>query len=91
MEVQDYLIILFSFLFNFIILKDQVAGECVLEKPDRTNPGLQPHSSGSEPSLSRQRRQKKREHPEYSGERTQVSGDLFEVSHCAVAWEIDFI
>ncbi|XP_049496630.1 serine/threonine-protein kinase Nek4 isoform X6 [Panthera uncia] len=57
---------------------DQVAGECVLEKPDRTNPGLQPHSSGSEPSLSRQRRQKKREHPEHSGERTQVSGDLFE-------------
>ncbi|XP_047701678.1 serine/threonine-protein kinase Nek4 isoform X3 [Prionailurus viverrinus] len=58
--------------------QDQVAGECVLEKPDRTNPGLQPHSSGSEPSLSRQRRQKKREHPEHSGERTQVSGDLFE-------------
>nr|XP_060487255.1 serine/threonine-protein kinase Nek4 isoform X5 [Panthera onca] len=57
---------------------DQVAGERVLEKPDRTNPGLQPHSSGSEPSLSRQRRQKKREHPEHSGERTQVSGDLFE-------------
>nr|XP_060487250.1 serine/threonine-protein kinase Nek4 isoform X2 [Panthera onca] len=58
--------------------QDQVAGERVLEKPDRTNPGLQPHSSGSEPSLSRQRRQKKREHPEHSGERTQVSGDLFE-------------
>ncbi|GAB5568149.1 serine/threonine-protein kinase Nek4 isoform X5 [Prionailurus iriomotensis] len=58
--------------------QDQVAGECVLEKPGRTNPGLQPHSSRSEPSLSRQRRQKKREHPEHSGERTQVSGDLFE-------------
>ncbi|XP_029773468.1 serine/threonine-protein kinase Nek4 isoform X2 [Suricata suricatta] len=51
--------------------QDQVAGECVLEKPDRTSPGLQPHSSGSEPSLSRQRRQKKREQPEHSGERTQ--------------------
>ncbi|XP_029773469.1 serine/threonine-protein kinase Nek4 isoform X3 [Suricata suricatta] len=57
--------------------QDQVAGECVLEKPDRTSPGLQPHSSGSEPSLSRQRRQKKREQPEHSGERTQVSRDLF--------------
>ncbi|XP_039099609.1 serine/threonine-protein kinase Nek4 isoform X8 [Hyaena hyaena] len=51
--------------------QDQVTGECVLGKPDRTNPGLQPHTSGSEPSLSRQRRQKKREQPGHSGERTQ--------------------
>ncbi|XP_039099606.1 serine/threonine-protein kinase Nek4 isoform X5 [Hyaena hyaena] len=57
--------------------QDQVTGECVLGKPDRTNPGLQPHTSGSEPSLSRQRRQKKREQPGHSGERTQVSRDLF--------------
>ncbi|XP_030895659.1 serine/threonine-protein kinase Nek4 isoform X2 [Leptonychotes weddellii] len=51
--------------------QDQVAGECVIEKPDRTHPGLQPQSSGSEPSLSRQRRQKKRELPEHSGEERQ--------------------
>ncbi|XP_077605772.1 serine/threonine-protein kinase Nek4 isoform X5 [Crocuta crocuta] len=57
--------------------QDQVTGECVLGKPDRTNPGLQPHTSGSEPSLSRQRRQKKREQPGHTGERTQVSRDLF--------------
>ncbi|XP_064451335.1 serine/threonine-protein kinase Nek4 isoform X3 [Mirounga angustirostris] len=51
--------------------QDQVAGECVIEKPDRTHPGLQPQSSGSEPSLSQQRRQKKRELPEHSGEERQ--------------------
>ncbi|XP_030883589.1 LOW QUALITY PROTEIN: serine/threonine-protein kinase Nek4-like [Leptonychotes weddellii] len=51
--------------------QDQVAGECVIEKPDRTHPGLQPQSSGSEPSLSRQRQQKKRELPEHSGEERQ--------------------
>ncbi|XP_039099608.1 serine/threonine-protein kinase Nek4 isoform X7 [Hyaena hyaena] len=65
--------------------QDQVTGECVLGKPDRTNPGLQPHTSGSEPSLSRQRRQKKREQPGHSGERTQVSRDLFgerKLIHC---------
>ncbi|XP_077605796.1 serine/threonine-protein kinase Nek4 isoform X8 [Crocuta crocuta] len=65
--------------------QDQVTGECVLGKPDRTNPGLQPHTSGSEPSLSRQRRQKKREQPGHTGERTQVSRDLFgerKLIHC---------
>ncbi|KAM8758708.1 serine/threonine-protein kinase Nek4 isoform 3-T3 [Rhynchonycteris naso] len=51
--------------------QDQVAGECILEKQDRIHPGLQPHSSGSEPSLSRQRRQKKREQTENSGENRQ--------------------
>ncbi|XP_048082555.1 serine/threonine-protein kinase Nek4 isoform X2 [Ursus arctos] len=51
--------------------QDQVAGECVTEKPDRTHPGLQPQSSGSEPSLSRQRRQNKREQPEHGGEERQ--------------------
>ncbi|XP_041619455.1 serine/threonine-protein kinase Nek4 isoform X11 [Vulpes vulpes] len=50
---------------------DQVANECVTEKPDRTVSGLQPHSFGSEPSLSRQRRQKKREQPKHSGEERQ--------------------
>ncbi|XP_027438211.1 serine/threonine-protein kinase Nek4 isoform X8 [Zalophus californianus] len=50
---------------------DQVAGECVMEKPDRTHPGLQSQSSGSESFLSRQRRQKKRELPEHSGEERQ--------------------
>ncbi|XP_027438206.1 serine/threonine-protein kinase Nek4 isoform X4 [Zalophus californianus] len=51
--------------------QDQVAGECVMEKPDRTHPGLQSQSSGSESFLSRQRRQKKRELPEHSGEERQ--------------------
>ncbi|XP_045385971.1 serine/threonine-protein kinase Nek4 isoform X8 [Lemur catta] len=45
---------------------DQVAGECIKEKQGRIHSGLQPHSSGSEPSLSRQRRQKKREQTEHS-------------------------
>ncbi|XP_054451029.1 serine/threonine-protein kinase Nek4 isoform X1 [Pteronotus mesoamericanus] len=51
--------------------QDQVAGECVTENQDKIHPGLQPHSSGSEPSLSRQRRQKKREQTEHSGEKRQ--------------------
>uniref|UniRef100_A0A8C3WZY2 Serine/threonine-protein kinase Nek4 n=1 Tax=Catagonus wagneri TaxID=51154 RepID=A0A8C3WZY2_9CETA len=50
---------------------DQVAGGFVIEKQDRIDPSLQPHSSGSEPSLSRQRRQKKREQTEHSGENRQ--------------------
>ncbi|XP_036286815.1 serine/threonine-protein kinase Nek4 isoform X6 [Pipistrellus kuhlii] len=50
---------------------DQVAGEWSIEEQDRIHPGLQPHSSGSEPSLSRQRRQKKREQIEHSGEKRQ--------------------
>ncbi|XP_037386411.1 serine/threonine-protein kinase Nek4 isoform X3 [Talpa occidentalis] len=54
--------------------KDQAqdAGECIIEKQDRIHPGLQPHSSGSEPSLSRQRRQKKREQTEHNGEKRQL-------------------
>nr|KAF6420866.1 NIMA related kinase 4 [Molossus molossus] len=51
---------------------DQIAGE----KQDRIHPGLQPHSSGSEPSLSRQRRQKKREQTEHSGEKRQFQEAL---------------
>ncbi|XP_058931976.1 serine/threonine-protein kinase Nek4 isoform X5 [Kogia breviceps] len=49
----------------------QVAAECVIEKQDRIHPALQPHSSGSEPFLSQQWRQKKREHTEHSGEKRQ--------------------
>ncbi|EPQ07836.1 Serine/threonine-protein kinase Nek4 [Myotis brandtii] len=56
--------------------QDQVAGEWVMEKQDRIHPGLQPHSSGSEPSLSRQRRQKKREQTEHSGEKGQFQEAL---------------
>lgn len=82
--------ILFFCLFHFIIFKDQVAGECVIEKQDRIHPALQPHSSVSEPFLSQQRRQKKREHTEHSEEKRQVSRDLFGISHCAAAWETDF-
>ncbi|XP_044772822.1 serine/threonine-protein kinase Nek4 isoform X3 [Neomonachus schauinslandi] len=63
--------------------QDQVAGECVIEKPDRTHSGLQPQSSGSEPSLSRQRRQKKRELPEHSGEERQVGQQLFKFQEAA--------
>uniref|UniRef100_A0A2I3GBC4 non-specific serine/threonine protein kinase n=1 Tax=Nomascus leucogenys TaxID=61853 RepID=A0A2I3GBC4_NOMLE len=56
---------------------DQVAGECIIEKQGRIHPDLQPHNSGSEPSLSRQRRQKKREQTEHRGEKRQVGRDLF--------------
>ncbi|XP_065789577.1 serine/threonine-protein kinase Nek4 isoform X2 [Muntiacus reevesi] len=51
--------------------QDQVAGECVTGKQGRIHPALQPHSSGSEPSQSRQRRRKKREPTEHSGEKGQ--------------------
>ncbi|XP_039333074.2 serine/threonine-protein kinase Nek4 isoform X1 [Saimiri boliviensis] len=51
--------------------QDQVAGECIIEKQGRIHPDLQPHNSGSEPSLSRQQRQKKREQTEHRGEKRQ--------------------
>ncbi|KAM5231110.1 serine/threonine-protein kinase Nek4-like isoform 1-T1 [Hipposideros larvatus] len=51
--------------------QDEVAGECIIEKENRIYPGLQPHTSGSDPSVSRQRRQKKREQTEHSGEKRQ--------------------
>ncbi|XP_077849190.1 serine/threonine-protein kinase Nek4 isoform X6 [Macaca mulatta] len=57
--------------------QDQVTGECTIEKQGRIHPDLQPHNSGSEPSLSRQRRQKKREQTEHRGENRQVGRDLF--------------
>ncbi|KAI2530024.1 NIMA related kinase 4 [Homo sapiens] len=57
--------------------QDQVAGECIIEKQGRIHPDLQPHNSGSEPSLSRQRRQKRREQTEHRGEKRQVRRDLF--------------
>ncbi|XP_063559564.1 serine/threonine-protein kinase Nek4 isoform X11 [Gorilla gorilla gorilla] len=57
--------------------QDQVAGECIIEKQGRIHPDLQPHNSGSEPSLSRQRWQKKREQTEHRGEKRQVGRDLF--------------
>ncbi|XP_008053162.1 serine/threonine-protein kinase Nek4 [Carlito syrichta] len=50
--------------------QDQVADEYIIEKQDRIYQGLQPHSSASEPSLSRQRRQKK-EQTEHSGKKRQ--------------------
>ncbi|XP_054585772.1 serine/threonine-protein kinase Nek4 isoform X2 [Eptesicus fuscus] len=53
--------------------QDQVAGEWGIEEQDRIHPGLQP---GSEPSLSRQRRQKKREQTEHSGEKRQFQEAL---------------
>ncbi|XP_025231707.1 serine/threonine-protein kinase Nek4 isoform X2 [Theropithecus gelada] len=57
--------------------QDQVTGECTIENQGRIHPDLQPHNSGSEPSLSRQRRQKKREQTEHRGEKRQVGRDLF--------------
>ncbi|XP_062057052.1 serine/threonine-protein kinase Nek4 isoform X9 [Lepus europaeus] len=48
--------------------QNQVAGECIAENLDR----IQPHNSGSEPSLSRQRRQKKREQTEHTGRKRQI-------------------
>ncbi|XP_063113307.1 serine/threonine-protein kinase Nek4 isoform X4 [Cavia porcellus] len=54
-------------------LQDQVADEAFIEKQSRIQPGLQPHSCGTEPSLSRQRRQKKREQAERGVGRSQVS------------------
>lgn len=65
-----------------VFFKDQVDGELVIEEQDRIHPGLQPHSSGSEPSLSRQRRQKKREQTEHSGEKRPVRQDLLTKSLC---------
>uniref|UniRef100_A0A2K5QRS5 non-specific serine/threonine protein kinase n=1 Tax=Cebus imitator TaxID=2715852 RepID=A0A2K5QRS5_CEBIM len=59
------------------LIFDQVAGECIIEKQGRIHPDLQPRSSGSEPSLSRQRRQKKREQTEHRGEKRQVGRDLY--------------
>ncbi|KAM5187786.1 serine/threonine-protein kinase Nek4 isoform 3-T3 [Callospermophilus lateralis] len=52
-------------------IMDQVDSECIMEKKGTIHPSLQPHSSGSEPSLSRQRRQKKREQTEHSGGKSQ--------------------
>ena len=92
--VSTFLLFYFGFffvcLFHFSIFKDQVAGECVTGKQNRIHRALQPHSSGSEPSQSRQRRQKKREHAEHSGEKRQVSRDLFGISHCASSCETHF-
>lgn len=65
--------------FVCVFFKDQVAGEWGIEEQDRIHPGLQP---GSEPSLSRQRRQKKREQTEHSGEKRQVGRDLLTKSLC---------
>ncbi|XP_008259022.1 serine/threonine-protein kinase Nek4 isoform X11 [Oryctolagus cuniculus] len=52
--------------------KNQVAGECNAENLGRIHKGFQPHNSGSEPSLSRQRRQKKREQTEHTGRKRQI-------------------
>ncbi|XP_012575722.1 PREDICTED: serine/threonine-protein kinase Nek4 isoform X2 [Condylura cristata] len=49
------------------------AGKYIVEKQNSIYPGSQPHNSGSEPSLSRQRRQKKREQTEHNGEKRQAS------------------
>ncbi|KAK2503036.1 hypothetical protein MC885_016059 [Smutsia gigantea] len=52
--------------------QDQVAGECVTDRQGGIHPGFQPQNSGSEPSLSWQRRHKKREQTKCSGEQRQL-------------------
>ncbi|XP_069874683.1 serine/threonine-protein kinase Nek4 isoform X2 [Dipodomys merriami] len=51
--------------------QEQVADEYIMEKQGTIHLGLQPHNSESEPSLSRQRWQKKREQTEHSGVKSQ--------------------
>ncbi|XP_076985129.1 serine/threonine-protein kinase Nek4 isoform X2 [Tamandua tetradactyla] len=46
--------------------QDRVADKCFIEKQNKSYTGLHPHSSGSEPCLSRQRWQKRREQTENS-------------------------
>ncbi|XP_042536103.1 serine/threonine-protein kinase Nek4 isoform X1 [Dipodomys spectabilis] len=52
--------------------QEQVADEYIMEKQGTIHLGLQPHNSESEPSLSRQRWQKKREQTEHSGVKSQL-------------------
>ncbi|XP_054991298.1 serine/threonine-protein kinase Nek4 [Sorex araneus] len=56
--------------------QDQVSDECIPEKQDRIHRGLLPHSSGSDPSLSRQRRQRKQEQTEHRGEKREFQEAL---------------
>ncbi|XP_076787467.1 serine/threonine-protein kinase Nek4 isoform X3 [Arvicanthis niloticus] len=51
--------------------QDQITGGYIIENQDSIHPRLQPHSSVSEPSLSRQRRQKKREQTDHSQTKSQ--------------------
>ncbi|XP_060246821.1 serine/threonine-protein kinase Nek4 isoform X3 [Meriones unguiculatus] len=51
--------------------QDQVTGGCIIEKQDGIHPRLQPQSSMSEPSVSRQRRQKKREQTDHGRTKSQ--------------------
>ncbi|XP_050014115.1 serine/threonine-protein kinase Nek4 isoform X6 [Alexandromys fortis] len=50
---------------------DQVTGGCMIEKQDSIPPRFQPHSSVSEPSISRQRRQKKRDQTDHDQAKSQ--------------------
>ncbi|KAH0516328.1 Serine/threonine-protein kinase Nek4 [Microtus ochrogaster] len=51
--------------------QDQVTGGCMIEKQDSIPPRFQPHSSVSEPSVSGQRRQKKREQTDHDQAKSQ--------------------
>lgn len=51
--------------------QDQVTGGSMIEKQDSIPPRFQPHSSVSEPSISRQRRQKKREQTDHGQAKSQ--------------------
>lgn len=52
--------------------RDQVTSGCIMEDDGSTHSGLQPHSSVSEPSLSRQRRQRKRGQTDHGGTKSQL-------------------
>lgn len=52
--------------------QDQVTSGCVIEDQDSIHPRLQLHSSVSEPSLSRQRRQRKREQTNHGRTKSQL-------------------
>ncbi|OBS59923.1 hypothetical protein A6R68_08954 [Neotoma lepida] len=51
--------------------QDQVTGGCMIEKQYSSHPRLQPHNSVSEPSMSRQRRQKKRQQTDHGQTKSQ--------------------
>ncbi|XP_032774807.1 serine/threonine-protein kinase Nek4 [Rattus rattus] len=52
--------------------QDQGTSGCILDDQDSIHPRLQPHSSVSEPSLSRQRRQRKREQTNHGRAKSQL-------------------
>ncbi|KAL1780958.1 serine serine/threonine-protein kinase Nek4 isoform X1 [Sigmodon hispidus] len=72
--------------------QDQVPGGCMIVKQDSFHPRLQPHSSVSEPSVSRQRRQKKREETDHSQAKSQFQESPPQLSpSCPAVGKVDII